>query len=110
MLVKNYGVVILKANRKSFFLIIFCFFFILLVFNDTGVIKWYQLRAERKKILADIQQMIKTEKLLTKERSLLENDEEYIKKIATEKFHMVKPGEKIFKIIDKRNVKNKIKR
>ena len=50
--------------------------------------------------------MIKTEKLLNTEISLLENDDEYIKKMATEKFHMVKPGEKIFKIIDKRNVKN----
>ena len=109
MLVKSCGGALLKKNRKSFFLIIFCFFFILLFFNDTGLMKWYQLRAERKNILADIQQMITNEKLLTKEITLLENDEEYIKKIATEKFHMVKPGEKIFKIIDKRNVKNEIK-
>ena len=106
MLVKSCGGAILKKNRKSFFLLIFCFFFILLVFNDTGLIKWYQLHTERKQILADIQKMIKTEKLLNKEISLLENDDEYIKKMATEKFHMVKPGEKIFKIIDKRNVKN----
>ena len=73
MLVKSCGGAILKNNRKSFFLLIFCFFFILLVFNDTGLIKWYQLHAERKKILADIQQMIKTEKLLNTEISLLEN-------------------------------------
>ena len=106
MLVKSCGGAILKNNRKSFFLLIFCFFFILLVFNDTGFIKWYQLHAERKKILADIQQMIKTEKLLNTEISLLENDDEYIKKIAMKKFHMVKPGEKIFRIMNKRNINN----
>ena len=109
MLGKSCGGVVLKKNRKNFFPIISCFFFILLVFNDTGLIKWYKLRTERKKILADIQQMIITEKLFTKEISLLENDEEYIKKIAREKFHMVKPGEKIFKIINRRKINNKIK-
>ena len=106
---KSYGDVILKKDRKIFFPIISCFFLILLIFNDTGLIKWYQLRTEKKKIISDIQKMISTEKLLAKEISLLENNEEHIKKLAREKFHMVKPGEKIFKIINRRKVDNKIK-
>jgi cell division protein FtsB len=29
---------------------------------------------------------------------------EYIKKLAQEKFHMVKPGEKVFRVIDRRKI------
>ena len=32
-------------------------------------------------------------------------DKEYIKKIAQEKFHMVKPGEKVFRVIDRKKIK-----
>ena len=39
---------------------------------------------------------------LAQELDKLTNDAEYIKKIAQEKFHMVKPGEKVFRVIDRR--------
>ena len=38
----------------------------------------------------------------TSEIELLENDTSYIKKIAQENFHMVKQGEKIFRVIDRK--------
>ena len=42
-----------------------------------------------------------TEKeVLKNEKSKIENDLDYIEKIAREKYKMVKPGEKIFKVID----------
>ena len=41
----------------------------------------------------------KTEKLKT-EKIKIENDLSYIEKIAREKYKMVKPGEKIFKVVD----------
>ena len=44
------------------------------------------LREEREKL--------KTEKIK------IENDLNYIEKIAREKYKMVKPGEKIFKVVD----------
>ena len=34
------------------------------------------------------------------EKNKIENDLEYIEKIAREKYKMVKPGEKIFKVVD----------
>ena len=34
------------------------------------------------------------------EKSKIENDLDYIEKIAREKYKMVKPGEKIFKVVD----------
>ena len=67
-----------------------------------GIVKWYQLRKERNRIKAEIDQFIQNEAILTDELDRLKNDEEYIKKIAREKFQMVKPGEKVFRVIDRR--------
>ena len=67
-----------------------------------GIVKWYQLRKERNRIQAEIDQFIQNEAILTDELDRLKNDKEYIKKIALEKFHMVKPGEKVFRVIDRR--------
>ena len=67
-----------------------------------GIVKWYQLRKERNRIQAEIDQFIQDEAVLTDELDRLKNDEEYIKKIAREKFYMVKPGEKVFRVIDRR--------
>ena len=67
-----------------------------------GIVRWYQLRKERNRIQSEIDQFIKDEVVLTDELNRLKNDEEYMKKIAREKFHMVKPGEKVFRVIDRR--------
>ena len=67
-----------------------------------GIYRWYQLRKERNRIQAEIDQFIQNEAKLTDELDRLKNDAEYIKMIAREKFHMVKPGEKVFRVIDRR--------
>ena len=54
---------------------------------------------------AEIDHLIKKETELSSELDRLINDREYIKKIAQEKFHMVNPGEKIFRVIDRRKIK-----
>ena len=73
--------------------------------NDMGIIRWYQLRKERNQVQAEIDRFIKEEVELTGELDRLTNDKEYIKKIAREKFHMVKPDEKVFRVIDRRKTK-----
>ena len=78
---------------------------ILLLFNDMGIIKWYELRQERKYLKMKIDQILLKEQKLSEELKLLENNEEYIKKIARERFYMVKPGEKVFRVVDRRKVK-----
>ena len=78
---------------------------ILLFINDMGIVKWYQLRDKRLNIQTAIDRLILDEKDLTEELNRLENDDEYIKKIARERFHMVKPGEKVFRVVDRRKVK-----
>ena len=70
-----------------------------------GIIKWYQLRQERYQIQVEIEDLILEEKKLIEELDNLENNDDYIKKIARERFHMVRPGEKIFRVIDRRKVK-----
>ena len=70
-----------------------------------GIVQWYQLRHERNEVQAEINRLIQEESKLTSELDRLTNDKEYIKKIAKEKFHMVKPGEKVFRVIDRRKIK-----
>ena len=76
-----------------------------LVSNDMGIVRWYQLRSERNQIQINIDRLIQEEVELTSELDRLTNDKEYIKKIAQKKFHMVRPGEKVFQVIDRRKIK-----
>ena len=76
-----------------------------LVTNERGIIRWYQLHRERNLVKAKIDQLIQKETELTNELGRLTNDKEYIKNIAREKFHMVKPGEKVFRVIDRKKIK-----
>ena len=92
-------------NRIMIFPLILILGGLFLISNDMGIVKWYQLRKERNRIQAEIDQFIQDEAVLTDELDRLKNDEEYIKKIAREKFHMVKPGEKVFRVIDRRKTK-----
>ena len=73
-----------------------------LVSNDMGIIRWHQLRSERNQIQMNIDRLLQEEGELTSELDRLINDKEHIKKIAQKKFHMVKPGEKVFRVIDRR--------
>ena len=92
-------------NRNIIFPIILALGAMLLFFNDMGIVKWYQLRDKRLNIQTAIDRLILDEKDLTEELNRLENDDEYIKKIARERFHMVKPGEKVFRVVDRRKIK-----
>ena len=76
-----------------------------LVSNDLGIVRWYQLHRERNQVKIKIDQLIQEEAALTNELDRLTNDKEYIKKIARKKFHMVKPGEKVFRVIDRKKTK-----
>ena len=91
-------------TRNIIFPIILILGGILLIFNDMGIIKWYQLRQEKHKLQEEIDHLIFDAKDLAVELDRLENDDEYIKKIAQERFHMVKQGEKVFRVVDRRKV------
>ena len=93
------------SPKKIFFIIIIILGCIPLFFNELGIFKWYQLKKERNQIQIEIDELMLKEKKLLDKLYRLENDDDYVKQIAREKFHMVKSGEKTFHVIDKR--KNK---
>jgi len=90
----------LIKNRNIIFPILLVLGGFLLLFNDLGIMRWYQLKKERDKIQAEIEHLISQESLLTNKIDQLKNDDEFIKKIAQERFQMVKPGEKVFRVIN----------
>ena len=74
--------------------------FIVFVFGDHGLLKLYKIKQKRKKIQANIIKLRNEKEKATAEKNKIENDLNYIEKIAREKYKMVKPGEKIFKVIE----------
>jgi len=73
----------------------------LLLFSDRGLINLWSLKKEKLEIQNEINDLRNQIALLEKEEEKLKFDEKYIEKIAREKFKMVKPGERVFKVTDK---------
>tara|TARA_Y100000591_G_C21816539_1_gene691055 strand:+ start:570 stop:908 length:339 start_codon:yes stop_codon:yes gene_type:complete len=80
------------------FLIFFCLS-IVFVFGDHGLLKLYKIKNERKIIQKKISELREEKENLKIKKNKMENDLKYIEKIAREKYKMVKPGEKIFKVV-----------
>ena len=70
----------------------------LLLFSDRGLINLWSLKKEKLDIQNEINDMRNQNAMLEKEEEKLKFDEKYIEKIAREKFKMVKPGERVFKV------------
>ena len=72
----------------------------LLVFSDRGLINLWSLKKEKLEIQNEINNFRNQIAIIEKEEEKLKFDEKYIEKIAREKFKMVKPGERVFKVIE----------
>ena len=72
----------------------------LLLFSDRGLINLWSLKKEKLEIQNQINDLRNQIAMLEKEEEKLKFDEKYIEKIAREKFKMVKPGERVFKVTD----------
>ena len=94
----------LPIFQKQFFkglVFLICFSLIIIfIFGDHGLLKLYKIKNERKQIQKKITSLREEREKLKTEKIKIENDLSYIEKIAREKYKMVKPGEKIFKVID----------
>ncbi len=73
---------------------------VLLLFSDRGLINLWSLKKEKLEIQNEINYLRNQISMLEKEEEKLKFDEKYIEKIAREKFKMVKPGERVFKVSD----------
>ena len=72
----------------------------LLLFSDRGLINLWSLKKEKLEIQNEINDLRNQIAIIEKEEEKLKFDEKYIEKIAREKFKMVKPGERVFKVSD----------
>jgi cell division protein FtsB len=72
----------------------------LLMFSDRGLINLWLLKKEKLEIQNEINDLRNQIAMLEKEEEKLKFDEKYIEKIAREKFKMVKPGERVFKVTE----------
>ena len=95
---------LLSHQKQVFKGIVFLIFFslsIVFIFGDHGILKLYKIKNERKAIQKKIAALRNEKENLKNQKNKVENDLSYIEKIAREKYKMVKPGEKIFKVIEK---------
>ena len=72
----------------------------LILFSDRGLINLWSLKKEKLEIQNEINNLRNQIALLEKEEEKLKFDEKYIEQIAREKFKMVKPGERVFKVVE----------
>ena len=75
-----------------------------LLFNDFGLINWLKLNSQKITIQNDVEQLLEQQIKLKDEITQLNVDQEYIEKIARERFMLVKPGEKVFKVIESKTM------
>ena len=75
-----------------------------IITNDFGLVKLVELKREQTKLEREIHQLTKQQINLNNEISDLKTNAEYIEKIAREKFMMAKPGEKVFKVIQYKQI------
>ena len=75
-----------------------------LIFIDFGILKLVDLKKNKHSLHTDIEVLLTQQTLIQKEIYQLTSDTNYIEKIAREKFMMVKPGEKVFRVIESKQV------
>ena len=74
---------------------------IVFIFGDHGLFKLYKFKSKRERIQAHLTQLRDEREKAKEKKNKIENDINYIEKMAREKYKMVKPGEKIFKVVPK---------
>ena len=91
----------IKSPKTPGFYIIFTAIIIglmLLIFNDFGFLKLIKLQRQHKQLEQTLSTLLLQQERLKLEINQLQNDHAYIEKIAREKFMMVLPGEKVFRV------------
>ncbi|MBL7067189.1 MAG: septum formation initiator family protein [Candidatus Marinimicrobia bacterium] len=80
-------------------------FIIFFVIGDYGLYQIYLLNRQKSQIQSHIEQLKAERDSLVAEIPRLENDLDYIEKLARERYRMAKKGEKVFRVIE-RPIKN----
>ena len=95
-----------NSNNFSIYSLVMIFvvgtFFIII--NDSGILKLIEVKREHTRLSKEISTLQAHQIKLNNEIHELKTNAGFIEKIAREKFMMVKPGEKVFKVIESKQV------
>ena len=91
-------------NRLYVLLLILVFGFLYLVYTDFGIKKLITVKKEKYNLQTQIQSLMNQQLAIQSEITKLKLDTMYIEQLAREKFLMVRPGEKVFKVMDSKKV------
>ena len=92
-----------KSNILSYSLILCIVLGLgIITFNDFGLLQLFQLYQKEKKLYIEVNELLLQQDNLQIEINRLQTDEKYIQKIAREKFMMVLPGEKVYRVQDEK--------
>jgi len=72
----------------------------ILLFNDLGLLQLIKLQRQHQKLEHSLNELLLQQDKLKLEIDQLQTNNEYIEKIAREKFMMVLPGEKVYRVQD----------
>ena len=87
------------------FLLFFVALILFLFFNEVGVWNWMSLKRMNNQLKAQIENQKNYVQILEIEIDSLETNLDYLKKIAQEKYGMVKRGQRLITIIDSEDKK-----
>ena len=98
-----------KGTSLQYYIIsIACTIFIMiLIFNDFGLITYFHLKNQHAKLDEDLNKLFVQQNNLRLELDRLQNDQNYIEQIAREKFMMVKPGERVYRVQEIKEIDKK---
>jgi len=92
----------MKFDKRKIYNIVFfsllILAFIYLLFNENGILKYIKAKNEIKKLEQEINNAEMKLHLLQLEIDSLKTSKEKIEKVAREKYHMLKPSEKVLKV------------
>ena len=91
-------------NRLYVLILIIVFGFLYLVYTDFGIKKLITVKKEKYNLQTQIQSLMNQQLAIQSEITKLKLDTMYIEQLAREKFLMVRPGEKVFKVMDSKKV------
>ena len=94
-----------KTNQHKPIIITILICLIWVTFNQSGVIKWIQLRYKENKLSHELKNIQMEQQELAQHIDKLQNDISYIEFLAYSKYKMVKPGEKIFRVKNMKTIK-----
>ena len=98
-----------KINKKSYFnyyifSVIVTFLIVILVFNDFRFLQYLKLKKEYVSLDRELQTLLFQQNTLRSEIDQLQTNQDYIEKIAREKFMMVRPGERVYRVKEEKKI------